>query len=309
MSSQDSGVLNIDKPQGMTSHDVVARVRRITGIRRVGHAGTLDPLATGVLLVCVGAATRIVEYLQAGRKVYETTVRLGQETDTYDAEGEIIAEAPVPDFSIETLARALDAFRGEIEQTPPAYSAIKRNGLPLYKLARAGKVVQVPKRRVVIDDIAILSWRNPHLQLRITCSPGTYIRAIAHDLGRALGVGGHVQSLRRIASGSWRAEDAVTLEALAAAGSEWPRYLHGLRGALSMLPPVVLPAEQAYRFALGQRVPLPDDSSPPPGQDLRVLGPGEKFIGVGRIKEGVLAPYKVFADPAKFKAKAESAGR
>ena len=299
MPSAESGVLNIDKPQGMTSHDVVARVRRLTGIRRVGHAGTLDPLATGVLLVCVGPATRIVEYLQRGRKVYETTVRLGQETDTYDADGEIIAEKPVPDFSRTELERALDAFRGEITQTPPAYSAIKQNGQPLYKLARAGKAVDVPKRQVTIDAIDILSWEKPDLRLRITCSPGTYIRAIAHDLGQALGVGGHVLQLRRVASGSWRVEDAVTLADLEAAGEDWPRYLHGLRGALSMLPPIVLSADLAYRFALGQRIAMPELTEE--AGDLRVLGPGEKLIGVGRAGAGVLAPHKVFADPAKFK--------
>ncbi len=297
MASNKTGVLNIDKPSGLTSHDVVARVRRLTGIRRVGHAGTLDPLATGVLLVCVGPATRIAEYLQRGRKVYEVTVRLGQETDTYDADGNVVAESPVPDFSPAEIQRALDAFRGDITQTPPAYSAIKRHGQPLYKLARAGVAVDVPRRQVTIDAIEILEWRNPELRLRITCSPGTYIRSIAYDLGRALGVGGHVQRLRRVASGSWRVEDAVTLTTLEAAGADWPRYLHGLRGALSMLPSVVLPADLAYRFVLGQRVSL--DAQPPVATDLRVLGPGEKFLGIGRIKAGVLAPLKVFADPQK----------
>ncbi len=299
MPSTETGVLNIDKPQGLTSHDVVARVRRITGIRRVGHAGTLDPLATGVLLVCVGNATRIVEYLQRGQKVYETTVRLGQETTTYDADGDIVAEKPVPDFSLAELDRALNAFRGEITQTPPAYSAIKQNGQPLYKLARAGKAVDVPQRQVTIHAIDILEWRNPYLRLRIACSPGTYIRSIAHDLGQVLGVGGHVLTLRRVSSGSWRVEDAVTLDALAAAGPDWPRYLHGLRGALSMLPPVVLPADLAYRFVLGQRVPLPHP--PDSDGDLRVLGPGEKFLGVGRMTGDVLAPHKVFASPDKLK--------
>ncbi len=299
MASTATGVLNIDKPAGMTSHDVVARVRRLTGIRRVGHAGTLDPLATGVLLVCVGPATRIVEYLQRGRKVYETTVRLGQETDTYDADGEVVAERPVPDFSLTEVDEALNAFRGEITQTPPAYSAIKQNGQPLYKLARAGVAVDVPTRQVTIDAIEILDWRNPELHLRITCSPGAYIRSIAHDLGRKLGVGGHVQSLRRVASGSWRVEDAVTLAALQAAGEDWSRYLHGLRGALSMLPPLVLPADLAYRFALGQRLSLPDPPTTP--SDLRVLGPGERFIGIGRMQADVLTPRKIFADPEKFR--------
>ncbi len=299
MAPQKTGVLNIDKPAGLTSHDVVAQVRRLTGTRRVGHAGTLDPLATGVLLVCVGPATRIVEHLQKGRKIYETTVRLGQTTNTYDADGHIVAETPVPDFAIADLERALEAFRGEITQVPPIYSAIKKNGQPLYKLARSGVQVEAPPRQVTIYAIDILSWQHPLLRLRISSSPGVYIRSIAHDLGQALGVGGHVATLRRVASGSWRVEDAVTLQALQAAGPEWPRYLHGLRGALSFLPPLVLPAELAYRFALGQRLALADP--PSVATDLRVLGPGERFLGIGRIESGVLLPRKVFADPAKLK--------
>ena len=286
-----TGVLNIDKPQGITSHDVVARVRRLTGIRRVGHAGTLDPLATGVLLVCVGPATRFIEYPQQGKKIYETTIRLGEETDTYDAEGRVVATAPVPDFSVEELERTLDAFRGEIMQTPPMYSAIKQGGKPLYQLARAGKEVERPPRPVTIYDITILQWRNPDLTLRITTSPGVYIRSIAHDLGQALGVGGHVRALRRIASGAFRVEDAVTLTALEAAGKDWPRYLHGLRGALSMLPPIILTAEQARRFRHGQRIPL--EKIPQHSSDLRVLGPHEQFLGVGRVKNHILIPYKV----------------
>ena len=288
-----TGVLNIDKPQGLTSHDVVARVRRLTGIRRVGHAGTLDPLATGVLLVCVGPATRFVEYLQQSKKVYETTIRLGVATDTYDAEGQVLATAPapVPDFSLEELDRALDAFRGDILQTPPMYSAIKQGGKPLYKLAREGKQVERPPRPVTIYDITLLDWRKPDLTLRITTSPGVYIRSIAHDLGQALGVGGHVLTLRRVASGTFRVEDAVALAELEAAGEDWSRYLHGLRGALSMLPAVVLTEDQSRRFRFGQRISL--DNPPVTASDLRVLGPGEKFLGVGRMKSGVLVPLKV----------------
>jgi len=297
MPDDESGILNIDKPQGLTSHDVVARVRSLTGVRRVGHAGTLDPLATGVLLVCVGRATRVVEYLQRGQKVYETTVRLGQERNTYDADGEIVAEKPVPDFSLAEIEQALAAFRGEITQTPPIYSAIKQGGKPLYKLARAGKQVSAPQRQVTIYDIEVLAWRKPELDLRITCSPGTYIRSIAHDLGQALGVGGYVAALRRVASGPWRAADAVSLAELEAAGQDWPRYLHGIDTALAELELVRLPADLAYRFALGQRIALP---APLVAEgDLRVLGPDDVVLGVGRVQNNVLAPHKVFADPQK----------
>jgi len=299
MASEKSGVLNIDKPPGMTSHDVVARVRRLTGIRRVGHAGTLDPLATGVLLICVGNATRVVEYLQRGQKIYDVAIRLGQETNTYDADGLIVAEKPVPAFTVEALDDALNAFRGDILQTPPMYSAIKKNGQPLYKLARAGVEVERAQRPVTIAAIQILAWETPMLSLRITSSPGTYIRSIAHDLGRMLGVGAHVQSLRRTASGSWLAQDAVPLALLEESATDWQRYLHGLRGALSMLPIVVLSAKLAYRFTLGQRILLPGKSAD--ATDISVLGPGESFVGIGRMKNDVLSPHKVFASPEKFK--------
>ncbi len=294
MSKPPVGVLNIDKPQGLTSHDVVARVRRITGIRRVGHAGTLDPLATGVLLVCVGKATRVVEYLQRGKKVYDTVIRLGEETDTYDAEGRVVATAEVPDFSRSDLERALDAFRGEILQVPPMYSAVKKDGQPLYKLARQGKEVTRPPRQVTIYAIEILDWTRPDLTLRVTTSPGVYIRSLAHDLGQALGVGGHVRALRRIASGQFRVEDAITLEALEAAGPDWPRYLHGLRAALAMLPAVILDPDQARRFLHGQRIPLTPPSHIPSKQELRVLDAQERFLGVGRIENHhLLIPIKV----------------
>ncbi|HEY53817.1 MAG TPA: tRNA pseudouridine(55) synthase TruB, partial [Caldilineae bacterium] len=204
MSHPPTGVLNIDKPQGHTSHDVVASVRKLTGVRRVGHAGTLDPLATGVLLVCVGPATRVADYLQKGRKIYRTTFRLGVRTDTYDAEGQILHTAPAPALDRATLDRALDAFRGDILQTPPMYSAIKHKGRALYDLARAGIQVERKARPVTIYEINIEAWHSPDLTVQITCSPGTYVRSIGHDLGEALGCGAHVRSLRRLASGTWR---------------------------------------------------------------------------------------------------------
>lgn len=293
------GVLNIDKPQGFTSHDVVARVRKLAGIRRVGHAGTLDPLATGVLLVCVGAATRITDYLQAGRKIYRTTLRLGETTDTYDAEGRIMQTAPVPELSAAELEGVLHAFRGELQQVPPMYSAVKHQGKALYELARAGIEIERKPRQITVFDLVIEDWQSPHLTLRIECSPGTYVRSLAYDIGLALGCGAHVRTLRRLASGSWRVEDAVTLETLLGCGERWTDYLHGLRASLSMLPPLVLPAEEAHRFALGQRLALTD---PVECAEVRVLGPGERLIGIGRVdtEECILSPYKVLADPAVF---------
>jgi tRNA pseudouridine55 synthase len=297
MSQSQVGVLNIDKPQGYTSHDVVARIRKLTGIRRVGHAGTLDPMATGVLLVCVGPATRISDYLQQGRKMYRTTFRLGQSTDTYDADGKVLTTAPVPELSLSDLDRALTPFHGEIQQIPPMYSAIKLKGQPLHKLARAGIQVERKARSITIFDISIEAWQTPDITVLISCSPGTYVRSIAFDLGEALGCGGHVQSLRRVSSGTWRVEDATTLENLLAAQDDWPNYLHGLRSALSMLPPVVLTAEQAYRFALGQSISAQAEGNTP---EVRVLGPDEQIIGIGRVntERMTISPYKVFVDSA-----------
>jgi len=299
MASEKSGVLNIDKPQGMTSHDVVARVRRLTGIRRVGHAGTLDPLATGVLLVCVGPATRITDYLQQGRKIYRTTFRLGASTDTYDADGQVLRSAPVPELDLIALNRALDAFRGDILQTPPMYSAIKHKGRALHELARAGIEVERKARAVTIFELSIEEWRSPDLTVQITCTPGTYVRSIGHDLGEVLGCGAHVRSLRRVASGTWRAEDAIGLEDLLAAQDAWPTYLHDLRTALSMLPPVALSAEQAYRFAVGQSLPIEISEA---GPEVLVLGPNENLLGIGRVQpdRSLVSPYKVFADPAEL---------
>jgi tRNA pseudouridine55 synthase len=197
-----SGVLCVDKPLGMTSHDVVGRTRRVAGLRRVGHAGTLDPLATGVLLLCLGRAARLIEYLVGHDKVYETTVRLGQTTATYDAEGEVLAERPFLHLTLSQIEAALEAFRGDIVQQPPIYSAIKQGGQPLYKLARQGKTeVARPYRPVTIHELTRLSWEPPHLSLRIACSSGTYIRSLGYDLGEALGCGGHLSALRRLAVG------------------------------------------------------------------------------------------------------------
>ena len=177
------------------------------------------------------------------------------------------------------------------------YSAIKRKGQPLHKLARAGIQVERKARSITITDIRIESWQTPDLTVLIRCSPGTYVRSIAHDLGEALGCGGHVRSLRRVSSGMWRVEDATTLENLLAAQENWPNYLHGLRSALSMLPPVVLTAEQAYRFALGQTISAQAEGNAP---EVRVLAPDEQIIGIGRVhtEHVTISPYKVFVEPA-----------
>ncbi len=253
------GILNIDKPGGWTSHDVVGKVRRLLGQKSVGHAGTLDPLATGVLLVCVGNATRVSEYLMAGRKVYRAVAQLGIETDTYDAEGAIVARQNVPELTHEDLVAALARFAGKIEQIPPAYSAIKQDGVPAYRKARRGETVTIQPRQVTIHGIELLGWATPYVTFKVTCDPGTYIRSLAHDLGAALGCGAALTELRRLQSGQFRVEDALdlaTLEAAAKQGNLAP-CIHGLAAALSDLTPVAVDADAAMRLTRGQAIPCP----------------------------------------------------
>jgi tRNA pseudouridine55 synthase len=209
------GFLNIDKPAGPTSHDVVAQVRRLAHQRRAGHAGTLDPAATGVLVIALGAATRLVEYVQdATSKSYQAVVHLGITTTTDDAEGQVLVSAPVPPLDPAAIEAACTQFRGALMQIPPMYAALHHEGRRLHELARAGIVVERAARPVTIEQLTLLDWSSPLLTLDITCSKGTYIRALARDLGMALGCGAHLQALRRTAVGTFRVEDAVALDAL-----------------------------------------------------------------------------------------------
>jgi len=253
------GILNLDKPAGWTSHDVVARVRRLLHQRGVGHAGTLDPLATGVLVVCVGQATRVVEYLMAGQKVYRAVARLGETSDTYDIDGAITATAPVPPLTRADLALALAPFVGPILQIPPAYSAIKQDGVPAHRRARRGQVVELAARPVTINRIDLLDWQPPHLTLEVTCGPGAYIRSLTHDLGQALGCGAVLTALTRLRSGSFALADAISLETLAEAAEagQVARYLHPLRSALTDLTPVPVDPQATAQIAHGQAIPCP----------------------------------------------------
>lgn len=231
---KNEGFLIIDKPQGWTSHDVVGRIRRIAQLKRVGHAGTLDPLATGVLVVALGRATRLLEYVVGQDKQYHATIRLGQETDSYDAEGEIVAHRPIT-CTPHDIAEAVAHFQGEQQQLPPMYSAIKKNGQPLYHLARQGIIIE-REPRIVQLTCTLLDWQLPDLQLRVTCSSGTYIRSLAHDLGQMLGCGGHLVGLRRERVGRFTLDQAIPLDTLSAENIkqnllpsdiaiwDWPRH-------------------------------------------------------------------------------------
>ncbi len=292
-----SGIANVDKPAGMTSHDVVAAVRRASGQRRVGHAGTLDPMATGVLIVCLGEATRVVEYLMAGRKVYEAWVHLGVETDTYDAAGAVVATGAAEQITRAEIEETLSQFVGVIEQVPPMYSAIKSGGQPLYKLARRGIEVEREGRQVEIHEIRVRDWAPPLLHLDITCSKGTYIRSLAHDLGQALGCGGHLARLVRTASGRFTLAEATPLEALLESlhQSGGVPYLLPLDVALGDYPALILDAEAEARIRHGQQIELPSRPSTT-GDLLRAYGPDGAFVALLRYDAASARwqPEKVF---------------
>jgi len=218
LKSDVNGVLLVDKDAGETSFDVVRKVRRAAGVRKAGHAGTLDPFSTGLVVLMLGQATRLSQYLMFGNKRYLATLRLGVETETYDPEGRITLEREVPSFSPEDVETALDRFKGEIEQVPPAFSAVHVDGKRAYRLARKGMDVELRPRRVVIHEIRLLSMDLPEVTVDVVCSPGTYLRSLAFDLGRLLGVGAHVRTLRRISSGSFHVGDAVPSGRIAGSG-------------------------------------------------------------------------------------------
>ena len=290
MKQELSGILNINKPKGLTSHDVVEKIRKISGIQKVGHAGTLDPIAIGVLVVCLGKATRLVQFIMQSPKTYKATLRLGISTDTHDAEGKIINEVPV-NVTLEEIKEALQTFLGPIEQIPPLYSAIKVGGKRLYELAREGKAITPPPRQVEIYRIEVLNWESPFLTLEIECSPGTYIRALARDLGEKLGCGAHVTELVRLRSGRFSLEEAVPLEELER--NKLKQYLLPPEAALADLPAVILEKGEEKRIRLGQKV----KGSPQGGEGLhKVYSFDGKFLGLAEwdVSARMWQPRMVF---------------
>ena len=271
----------------MTSHTVVARVRRVASIKKVGHAGTLDPLATGVLVVGVGRATRLIEYVMNRPKIYQTTVRLGQTTDTYDADGEITQERSV-NVSDEQLADALTHFRGEIEQVPPMYSAIKRQGQPLYKLARQGIEVERAARCITIYDLQMIARDGNDVTLEVACSTGTYIRSLAHDLGEMLGCGGHVTMLRRTKIEGFSAENAVPLDQLTPENIQ--QHLLPVETAIAHMQRVALTDEEAKLLRFGKRISLKGEYD----AELITAFYQNDFFGILRKEGPRWHPHKLF---------------
>jgi len=287
------GLLNVHKPSGPTSHDIVAAVRRGTDVKKVGHAGTLDPMASGVLVLCLGPATRLSEYVMESRKTYRARVRFGVETDTYDAEGTVIAENDRP-VTQEAVEGALAAFRGPIEQVPPMYSAIKQGGKKLYELARAGQEVERPARSVTIYQIELLAWAPPDAVLDVMCSPGTYIRSLAHDLGAAVGIGAHLAALERTTSGPFTAVNAVEWAELQAAmdADTWRDALLPPDMALMDAPAVYLSPEDAGHVRHGRLIAATPDIHA--AALARAYDPDGQFFAVLERREQHWKPGKVF---------------
>lgn len=282
------GFLNIHKPLGVTSHDVVAQIRRGLKIKKVGHAGTLDPLATGVLVICLGGATRLSEYVMDSTKRYRAQVHLGVTTDTYDAEGEILLQRDSAHISQANVEQALAAFTGEIDQVPPMYSAIKQDGRKLYELARAGETVEREARHIRIDSLTVSEWSSPYFTLDVTCSAGTYIRSLAYDLGEALGVGAHLAGLIRVASGSFTLENAVSPDDLIS-DANWQSRLISPRMALADWPIVNLDPASFENITHGRSI--------AGGQEDKLAlayAPNGEFIAILKGDAGLWKPHKVF---------------
>ena len=252
----NGGFLNINKPAGMTSMDVIRIVRRLTGQRKVGHGGTLDPDATGVLPICIGRATRFIGRFVQGRKVYEATATFGTSTDTYDASGRVTAKSDASTITREVIEAALPGFMGEISQIPPMYSAIKVKGVRLYKLAREGKEIEREPREVMVYGLDITSWDSPTLELRIECGSGFYARSVVHDLGQALGNTAHLGKLIRSQVGRFALGEAVTLEGLeeSTKAGDWEHMLHPIDTALLDLPAVVVDPFQEEAIGFGKSI-------------------------------------------------------
>lgn len=288
------GVLIIDKPAGWTSHDVVARVRRICEERSVGHLGTLDPMATGVLPLLLGKLTRLAQFFTSADKAYEGSIRFGFATDTYDAEGEKIGKEVSPKFDQMELEECLAGFRGPIEQVPPPYSAKKVNGVPAYKLARRQEPVELKRINVDVTELALRRF-NPTefvMDFAAVVSSGAYLRSLAHDLGQALGTGAHLSALRRTRVGGFHLSDAVTLEALERSKSEdsLEKYLLSTRSLLQEFPAITANEEQLARIRHGNAVNLPEFSG---AKRIRIYPAEGELAAIAERVAGTLFQPKI----------------
>lgn len=288
------GILPLDKPRGMSSNEALQAAKRLLNARKAGHTGSLDPLATGVLPICLGEATKLSSYLLESDKTYEFDCRLGWSTSTGDSEGSVLREAPVPALEPESVNAVLRKFVGEIDQVPPMHSAVKHQGKRLYRLAREGIEVEREPRRVRISDLELLEIGDECLSLRVTCSKGTYVRVLAADIAAALDTEGHVSALRRTRAGPFGVEDLVTLDRLQAAmeaGEPAESLLQPVDAALGDWPAVELTSDTAWYFRQGQAVLVPQ--APLEGR-VRVYREEGAFLGLGEmLDDGRVAPRRL----------------
>jgi tRNA pseudouridine55 synthase len=292
------GILLLDKPLGLSSTAAGLRVRRLLGASKAGHVGSLDPLATGMLPICIGEGTKLASEILEGDKVYRFRISLGKRTTTGDAEGEVVEERSIPSFERRAIDEVLARFLGETSQVPPMYSAIKQGGVPLYRRARAGEIVDRPPRKIRIESLELIVIEPTGLECRVVCGKGTYVRVLAEDIAVALGTVGHVSELRRESVQPFGAERLVTLEQIESTrgvGLPWV----SLDEAVGHLKLVSLTPEAARRMAQGQVVEAPEALRFALGETVRLHGPGSVFMGLGRVAApGRVAPKRLVAEKA-----------
>jgi tRNA pseudouridine55 synthase len=286
----------LDKDAGQTSHAAVLKAQRFLGARKAGHAGTLDPMATGLLLICLNEATKMTNLFADFDKEYLVTMQLGTATDTYDAEGHVTQQCPVDHLTEQDIRVAAESMRGTIKQIPPMYSAVKLHGKPLYKLARKGITVQRAPRIVTISELELEDITMPYVRMRVCCSKGTYIRSLCHDIGVYLGVGAHVTMLRRTRIGPFHVQQAVSL-------ADLKNSLQGIISidhALGHLPALVLQGEGLRRLRHGNPITVTDAELTEKNEAglLRLLDPARRMFGIGRISGSMVTPVRLFADTA-----------
>lgn len=303
MVSQDvrnaiSGVLVVDKPVGMTSHDVVQAIRTGTGLRRAGHTGTLDPRASGVLVILVGPAVRLSEFVSASDKRYQAIIRLGSTTDTFDADGKLTHTSGPVEVTAEQFEKVLVTFIGEIEQTPPPYSAVKVQGRKAYELARAGEEVELAPRKITVHHLEVLEWAPPEVVIDVHCSSGTYVRSLANDLGIALGCGAYLVGLRRTKSGRFSLRDATPLRKLQEAfhDGNWYQYLIPAAEALAEWPAVELSPDEVENVRHGHRVHAAAGAAPGMVRGVSTQGELVALMDLATAENGMSEwqPKKVF---------------
>ena len=278
------GIILLDKPPGYSSNQAVQKVRWLFAARKAGHTGSLDPFATGMLPICLGEASKTAGFMLDASKHYLATARLGQATATGDTEGDVVRQMPVPDLSSKAINAAFQPFRGAIEQVPPMYSALKHQGQPLYKLARAGKEVERKSRTVIIHGLELIAWDRPLLVFRVHCSKGTYVRTLSEDIAEKLGTCAHLQALRRLDVEPFREADMISLDELerTAEAGQQDSLLLPLDAGLESWPMVQLSGEEQVRFTHGNPAPIQETYR----GNVRVYARGGEILGLGEVRDG-----------------------